>query len=227
MKNKNAVIIPSKKRAHKIVQVIKSIFDNSLESDVYVGLDYESNEINDYVKLYKNSDLSHQVYFTETDSNSMIECLNQVALNICLKYQTLTFLGDDHIVRTYGWDSTLMKPLYKRLGISYANDLNQGEKIPTSVMINAEIVSKLGYFANPIFEHLYVDNAWKKLGEGLDHINYFSDVIIEHMHYTLGKSELDQQYEKNNSHDKYIVGEQIYNYYIESILDKEIKKLRI
>ena len=226
MKNKNAVIIPSKSRAHKIVPVLKSIFDNSLDSDVYVGIDNDSNDIDDYVQFYKNSNLNYLVNFTETESKSMIECLNQVSLNICLKYETLTFLGDDHIVRTSGWDSILMKPLHKRLGISYANDLNQGEKIPTSVMINAEIVSRLGYFANPIFEHLYVDNAWKKLGEELDNINYFSDVIIEHMHYTLGKSELDQKYEKNNSYEKYIKGEQIYNEYLRNLLDQEIMKLK-
>jgi hypothetical protein len=226
MKNKNAVIIPSKSRSHKIVQVLKSIIDNSHESDIYIGIDKHSNEINDYVSLYKNSGLKHKVYFRETDSKSMIECLNEVALNICLKYQTLTFLGDDHIVRTCGWDTTLMKPLNNRLGISYANDLNQGEEIPTSVMMNAEIVSKLGYFANPIFEHLYVDNAWKKLGEELDNINYFSDVIIEHMHYTLGKSELDKQYEKNNAQKKYIQGEEFFKYYLDNILNKEINKLK-
>ena len=46
------------------------------------------------------------------------------------------------------------------------------------------------------------------------------------MHYTLGKSELDQQYEKNNSYEKYIKGEQIYNEYLRNLLDQEIMKLK-
>ena len=48
--------------------------------------------------------------------------------------------------------------------------------------------------APPILKHLYLDNFWLDLGNAIDSIHYFDNVVIEHMHPLLEKSSADNTY---------------------------------
>jgi hypothetical protein len=116
------------------------------------------------------------------------------------KYETISFMGDDHIVRTENWDGLLYQGIKERgYGISYANDLFQGANLPTMVMMSTNISKSLGFFAPRRLIHLYMDNFWKLFGQVTDCLEYHPDVIVEHMHYMAGKSKVDAQYQEVNS----------------------------
>jgi hypothetical protein len=42
--------------------------------------------------------------------------------------------------------------------------------------------------------HMFLDNFWKLVGERTNSLSYFDDVIVEHLHAYVGKSELDEMY---------------------------------
>lgn len=134
----------------------------------------------------------------------MVDTLNDVATRV-VRSRFVThvgFMGDDHRVRSRGWDTELMLTAGP-VGVAYADDLNPGVDLPTSVVLGANIVRKLGYMAPPALGHLYVDDFWLALGRCLGTIAYRDDLVIEHLHPTIGKGEWDAQYRRVNSAEQF------------------------
>jgi hypothetical protein len=91
------------------------------------------------------------------------------------------FLGDDHLPRTWGWNSKLARALDGEPGVAYGNDLHQREQLPTACLISAELVAALGFFVPPGMWHLYLDDFWKRLGQAT-RLAYCDNVIVQHLH---------------------------------------------
>lgn len=113
-------------------------------------------------------------------------------------YKIYGFLNDDHILRTKGWEDVIIKTL-ENGGYAYGNDLLQKEKLATAVFISGDIVRKLGYICTPRLTHLYIDRTWNDIGNAIGKLYYLENIIIEHMHFTAGKSDKDEQYKRVNS----------------------------
>jgi hypothetical protein len=214
----NLVIIPTRSRPDKAKASAKAVIKNSIISDVMLGLDDD-----DADKYLENK--IKGVQYEVNPRLRMNGTLNLLATKYADKYQTITFMGDDHMVRTLGWDEKLYKPIDKRgYGLAYGNDLFQGQNLATAVMMSTNIIKALGFMAPPKLIHLYMDNFWMAIGNILDCIDYHHDVIIEHMHYMNGKSEADEQYHEVNSsevgnHD----AEEFRRYALEEMKDDAIK----
>jgi hypothetical protein len=112
------------------------------------------------------------------------------------------FMGDDHRVRTRGWDQALTEAAGP-VGIAYGDDLIQGVELPTAVVMGADIVRMLGQMVPPTLQHLFVDDYWKALGIGIGALEYVPDVVIEHLHPSAGKAEMDESYAVTNHPDRY------------------------
>ena len=57
--------------------------------------------------------------------------------------------------------------------------------------------------ALPGAKHLYFDNTWRVLGDEVGALYYMPDVVVEHMHPSVGKAEWDEGYKRVNSSDTY------------------------
>lgn len=146
------------------------------------------------------------------DESGMVAALNHAVRDL-LKHPSLFgvltpdvigFIGDDHRFRTEGWDEVIAKTLEKSPGFVYGHDgFWQDGGIPTQIFISREIVEALGYFALPTCKHLYVDNAWKELGEATHCIRWLPEIMIEHMHPAAQKAEWDEGYKRVNSEEMY------------------------
>lgn len=143
------------------------------------------------------------------------------------EYKAVGFMGDDHRPRTKGWDvafSTALEAL--GTGMVYGDDLIQGAALPTAVAMTSDIVSTLGYMVPPGLVHLYLDNAWLSLGEGLGRIRYLPEVVIEHMHPLAGKAPDDDRYREVNSEQQYLTDRKAYEDWVHGGLDQDLAKLR-
>ena len=191
--NTNLVIIPARGRPDKAEFAFHELKRFSKISDFMIGLD--DDDADNYPEI-------DGVIREVNERLKMNGTLNLLATRYADKYETITFMGDDHLVRTDGWDEKLYEPIKNRgFGISYANDLFQGENLPTMVMMSTNIIRELGFMAPPKLIHLFMDNFWKVFGQVLGCLDYKGDVIIEHMHYMAGKSKVDAQYQEVNSSD--------------------------
>src|SRR6185312_14498483 len=112
---------------------------------------------------------------------SLTEWTNELARNGALVYRHLASLGDDHVPRTPGWDTSLLAAIDAMggTGFAYPNGLGRAD-IPEAVVVSSDIVETLGWFANPELKHFWIDNTWADLGKNAGCIAYLPSVIVEH-----------------------------------------------
>lgn len=108
--------------------------------------------------------------------------------------EVISFMGDDCVFLTPGWEDRILEWQRENKGICYCNDLLQGENLPNNVFIHNDIVSALGFMAPPVLQHYFIDNYWKDLGIRLGKLKYFPEIVIEHRHWSNGKSQKDETY---------------------------------
>lgn len=151
--------------------------------------------------------------------------LNHYAPLLAEEAFALGFMGDDHVPRTHGWDERFISCLKEmKTGLVYGNDLLQGERLPTAVAMTSDIVTTIGYFVMPGGIHLFLDDFWLAIGRGLERITYLPDVIIEHVHPSLGKSDWDQTYSEANS--VWALDQATFNAYIANAYQVDLAKLK-
>lgn len=212
---KMLTIVPSRGRQKNHLDVIEAFRKTSVISDLCFGLDEDD---------YHNYQKVDGVIYEINPSLRMNGTLNLIANKYADKYDLLYFMGDDHRPRSFGWDSRLAEPLKNSTGLSYGNDLLQGKKLATAVLMTSNIVKEIGFFSPPSLKHFYLDNFWMDLGHGLNNLNYFDDVIIEHMHPCNKKSAVDGTY----SHAWSVLEEDAKNYqiYKDTQFESDLKKIK-
>jgi len=217
--NKVLLIVPTRGRPEKSLEFYEEFKKNSTITDLVFGLDDDDVE-------YPRID---GVLYEVNPRAMMNGTLNLIANKYADQYEYIAFMGDDHRPRTYGWDLKLVNSIKDiKHGIAYGNDLFQGENLPTAVLLKSSIVKTLGFMAPPAMKHLYLDNFWKDMGNELKSLKYLGDVIIEHMHFLIGKSEEDAGYAEVNSSPIFSHDQQAYLDYTDSVsgFEADAERLR-
>jgi hypothetical protein len=153
--------------------------------------------------------------------------LNAAALANHQAYKYLAFWGDDVRPRTEGWDLETCRVLsHSPASFAFWDDLFPGNRgrLPCSVAMTSAVVEVLGYMAPPALVHMHLDTAWKLWGEALGRLIYLPDVVVEHLHYAIGKSELDDTY--RGSEQQYGPDQAQWLGYQADGLQRDIEKLR-
>lgn len=164
----------------------------------------------------------------EEPRGGMVAQLNAVAMRYAEVFDYIGFMGDDHRLRTPGWDVAFTNALEANGGgLAYGNDLfwPKGE-IPTQIVMSTSIIRALGWMALPSCQHLYVDNVWRDLGDGADALFYFPRYIIEHLHPAAGKASWDEQYLRLNSDERYAADRKAYEVWVETQAAEDIARVR-
>ena len=193
-----AIIIPTRERAPKIVKLHEQWFKVTnpyVSTDCIIVLDSDNESTYERLPGF----IYHVVY---TDGKrGVVTPLNNVATKIYNNYQYVGFWGDDHFPHTQDWNVMMYDTLHKNKPFSmvYGNDLLQGSRLCTEIIMDSNYISQLGYMAHPEFTHLFIDDVWMYMGKRKNNIHYLDNVIIEHLHYTNQKSEVDDLYLINNT----------------------------
>lgn len=189
-------ICPSRNRPANIARLLNAWDDTRAQADLVVAVDDDDDHLNDYRELFNDVDPS-QFILQVGPRTKLGPTLNRIAVDYAPHYDAVGFLGDDHIPRTPRWDQRLADVLDG--GLAYGNDLFQGENLATAVLQSSRIITTLGQYHPPQLVHLYLDNYWIALGQGINALTYLPDVILEHHHFTNGKSPADETYAEANS----------------------------
>lgn len=206
---KIGIIIPTRSRPHNIKRLYATWFemlDLEVSTDCIIVLDKDDE--NKYERLE-----GFRYIIVENNTRGVNYPLNCAARHIYSEYEYIGFLGDDHIPRTKEWNSIMYNKLKSigPYGMVYGNDLLQGSKLATAIIMDSLFVKTLGYMAHPDFKHLFIDDFWMYIGNYLKTLKYVDNVIIEHLHYSVGKSSVDELYESVNTREINIHGNEVYN----------------
>ena len=96
--NTNLVIIPARGRPKAAQEAFAALKEHSTISDFMIGLD--DDDAHNYPEI-------EGVIREVNPRLKMNGTLNLLVNKYHDKYETISFLGDDHRVRTPGWDATL------------------------------------------------------------------------------------------------------------------------
>jgi hypothetical protein len=193
---KITVLVPSRGRPDRALAMYRSAMDTATTEDVEVRIivDPDDPRLADYVALrrpgYANVRLPIRILEKRVGYTGS---LNILARERWDDADVLGAFGDDVLFRTPGWDRIVAEAL-STPGIAYGNDLVHAAGHPTAVFMSSVIAKALGYLAIPQSRHLWVDDAWKLLGQKTGTLRYLPELILEHMHPAVGKAEMDQTY---------------------------------
>ncbi len=218
MSNRILLIVPTRSRPEKSLEFYESFKNNSSITDLLFGIDEDDVE---YPRI-------PGVMYEVGPRLGLNATLNKLANKYANDYDYIAFMGDDNRIRTPNWDTEMLKRIdNKKNAIAYGNDLLQGERLPTAVLMDTNVIKTLGYMTFPQMRHLYMDNCWKELGLRLGTLMYFADIIIEHLHYSNGKSEIDELYKYVNSDETNKHDRDAFLNYVNNYLEQDVKKFEI
>ncbi len=208
-----AIIVPSFRRQHKIEECVQAWKDTTSGRSDFILVLEEKDE------PYPEID---GITVIKGDYGSLSKAWNE-GFKAFPDYQYYTFINDDHLIRTKGWEEKVISAL-KNGGVAYGNDLIQGQRLATAATFSGDIIRKLGVVSLPELEHLYIDNYWMEIGRGIGKLFYLPDLIIEHMHPAAGKAPMDAEYQKSNSN--YDKEHKIFNHWLEHQKQVDIERLQ-
>ena len=217
------VIVPSRGRPHNIADLWDAWSSTtSAAAGLLVAVDDDDPALDGYRRVCADRGIE----LTVGPRMRMCPTLNKVALESAPHHFALGFMGDDHRVRSAGWDQRYVDVLYNLgTGFVYGNDLLAGERLPTQVAMTSDIVQALGAMVPAPVRHLFADNQWIDLGRAINRIRYLPDVIVEHLHPLVHKAEHDAGYLEVNHPDAAESDRQIYAHWYEHEMPTDVEKL--
>lgn len=108
-------------------------------------------------------------------------------------------LADDAVPVTRGWDWKLIEAAGSD-GLACCWDgINNGTNLGSSPCIGGDWVRQMGWIIYPGLQRIYGDNILYELATKRGKLKYLQDVIVEHWHFSTGKSPMDETYRKTGS----------------------------
>ena len=188
-----SILCPTRKRTKGLKRMWESAVDTAdspsdLELVLYV--DYDDEETNKFLEHNLPEAL---VIISNPDEPEIYSNLHNICCENCT-HDIFMGCADDVIFRTQGWDTKIVLEFNKikdRIAFIYPDDGYNGEKLGTHGFFHKNWFNALGYISPPIFSVDYSDNYIMNIASVINRIFYISDMLVEHMHWTFGKSEFD------------------------------------
>ena len=188
MKNKIAILMPTRNRLDDF-KIFAESWRNTTEghSDVIIRIDNDDLTYEEIKKEYP------EFTYEYGERNPPIDLLNELAIKYSQTHNYVSYMEDDCNFNTNGWEKIFIDKINEigDNGIVWGNDLINGASLVGIPFMNSSIVRRLGYIAPPQIKYLWVDHYWIRLGQALNSLHYFPDVIVEHRHYITGKRTKD------------------------------------
>lgn len=196
MKKDILIIVPSRGRYVQHCTFIESyLATNPTRSHVLIGLD-EDDEAN-YRRV-----IDPRVAY---DVNPRLGCVgtqNLIADKYAGDYAIVGLMGDDSVFRSKDWEKQVLDAHDEGALVISPADQRMDDRLPAAYFVDSRIPAALGFLILPTLQHLCGDDFLLALGKALGAFRFLPDCLIEHMHYLVGKSEMDETYAQANSRTK-------------------------
>ena len=160
------VVVPSRGRPDRLGAMLEACLSLSeAATDIAVATD-DDDLAHDFYAAVTQAKGTGRVCWHHGPRDTVAGWTNRVAVSSAPCYRALASLSDDHMPRTPGWDRLLLAAIdgMGGTGISYGNDLLQGKTLCTAAVLSSDIVTALGWMAQPSMRHYRIDDVWKELG---------------------------------------------------------------
>jgi hypothetical protein len=214
-----ALLVPSRGRPGGISTLVDCLRQTEATgTELFVGLD--DDDEHNYPRLPGVNYVTHE-------RMNLAKWTNYLAEQTWDGFEILASIGDDHLPRTIGWDKKVHHAMTRMGGgLVYPDDGLQHESLATAAFWSSSVVRTLGWFCPPGYVHLYIDSYWLSLGRALGRAWYLPDVLVEHMHFTVGKAASDASYETTNSPKAYSAEREYHEAYMREHFPDDVARLK-
>ena len=206
-----SILTPTRNRPNNCERFIKSVYNSTTTKKNVEMLFYVDND-DPAITSYKSLDWHAQkeyggfknIKFIYGEPKSVSISWNDLAAE-CIG-DVLIMGNDDLVYQTDGWDEKLDQELniYKddNIYVAWMNDNINFEKHCAFPIISRQWYECLGRFTPGCFNFGYNDTWIFDVGKMLDRCHYIPFIKAEHLHFSTGKSEMDDTYARNRTQEK-------------------------
>ena len=180
------VMVPTRGRRANCERLLASFNKTATCADLMFIVDGDDD-------AYEGFDWGTAVCATLDPRQYLTGKLNATAMPMADLYRVLMWAGDDHVFRPPheeggpAWDRAMLDLLDGEMGGTgwvYPDDKRRHD-VPEIWMVSSDVVTELGWFANPAVQHFYNDNSIAELGKRTGLIRYCPKAVIPHEHYSV------------------------------------------
>lgn len=181
------IVVPSRGRPASIARLHAAMAE-TCTADTVLAVGLDDDDEHNYGRL---PGIEYEV---RAGMHLMTAWANELAVPRAGRFRAIGVLGDDNVPRTPGWDARVLAALEDD-PFTFGNDLYPREpgSMSCHIFMRSGVVRALGHIGAPEISHMYVDVGWFAWGTATS-ISYLDDVIIDHLHYSVGKSAPDAVY---------------------------------
>ena len=206
-----SILTPTRNRPANCERFIKSVYNSARTKKNVEMLFYVDND-DPAIDAYKSLDWHAQkeyegfknIKFIYGEPKSVSISWNDLA-TACIG-DVLIMGNDDLVYQTDGWDEKLDQELdiYRKdkIYVAWMDDgLNQDRHCAFPI-VSRDWYECLGRFTPGTFHFGYNDTWIYDVGKMLDRLHYIPFIKAEHLHFSTGKSEMDDTYARNRTQEK-------------------------
>jgi len=192
-----SVVLPTRRRPDKVREMLQSIEDTTHHKDrVEVCFYFDEDDTNtlDQCKSYFNEftfTIKHMVGPRITMSDTWNKAYEKLATN-----SLIMLCADDFRFRTKYWDDIVYDAFSKyqdKIALVYGNDMIWTDgRLATHGFVHRKWVEVSGMWLPPYFVSDYCDTWIDNVARMINRIHFIPSMVIEHLHYTVGKSQIDE-----------------------------------
>ena len=206
-----SILTPTRNRPNNCERFIKSVYNSTRTRKNVEMLFYVDND-DPAITSYKSLDWHAQkeyegfknIKFIYGEPKSVSISWNDLAEE-CIG-DVLIMGNDDLVYQTDGWDEKLDQELniYKddNIYVAWMNDNINFERHCAFPIVSRQWYECLGRFTPGCFNFGYNDTWIFDVGKMLDRCHYIPFIKAEHLHFSTGKSEMDDTYARNRTQEK-------------------------
>ena len=232
--NAISILTPTRNRPNNCDRFIKSLYETTqytgtLELLFYVDSDDPAKDIyKEIEERWQNN--FWRIEFVIGEPMSVSKSWNIIAEK---SLGDIMIMGNDDLVyKTIRWDTKLLSRLIELNDpyvLTWFEDGINGNRHCAFPVISREWYETLGYFSPGIFNFGYNDTWVYDIAKRVGKLNFMGDILVEHLHFSAGKSNMDDTYARNRSQEKgnlYRKDREIYERTVEDriIAAEKIKK---
>tara|TARA_R110000868_G_scaffold340880_1_gene601735 strand:+ start:12377 stop:14476 length:2100 start_codon:yes stop_codon:yes gene_type:complete len=183
-------ILPSRGRPASLKRFFNAYHTTGANSCGVVCLDNDDTTLDEYLKIELPT---HWWLDIAAPIGLGVRC--NAAFNKHPEEPWYGLISDDVVPRTGRWDQILIHSA-GNYGMAYGSDGLVNEAQFTHGVLGGDLVRELGWIILPGLQRLYGDNVLTAIGKEKGIMRYCPYVLLEHLHFSNGKSPMDKTYEK-------------------------------
>ena len=202
-----SILTPTRNRPEKCERFVKSVKNTTKEHGRVELLFYVDNDDPSMGKYRKIEEVYTtnflRIKMLEGKPKSVSKSWNDIAAISNGDYMIMG--NDDLTYETIGWDNKLEQHLRKLpdpYHMCWVNDDINGNKHCAFPIISREWYKTVDYFAPGVFHFGYNDTWVYDIAKRIGRHKYFSDILVQHRHFSHHPSERDDTTDRNRTQEK-------------------------